>query len=64
MQGKCRVLILHKYTYTRGIYYYKEQGYDSQQSPQCRNFIKAVNDPRYSPQGGGGGEVQAMLIDD
>ena len=59
--GKCRASDITKIT-TRGIYYYKEQGYDSQQVPVVPlAFSRAVMDenslPPLFPVGGawGGG---------
>ena len=43
--GKCRACDVTQ-IYPHGIYYYKEQGYDSQQSPQCRAFSRAVIDEK------------------
>ena len=34
--------------YPCGIYYYKEQGYDSQQVPTLQAFRKAVMDEKYA----------------
>ena len=50
--GKCRVCDI-TLIYPRGIYYYKEQGYDSQQGFQqgCDGWSQC---PRYSPWEGGG----------
>ena len=42
---KCRACDITQ-KYPRGIYYYKEQGYDSQQVPKCRAFSRAVMDEK------------------